>query len=92
MSDPESTPFADRKLGSFAMPLQWVEGMKNKHAEEIFKHFRIVRAELDYSSNSILYVAASEFFDPVPQNEMAPGYQIRVDPEGDRVSIRVVKL
>jgi hypothetical protein len=92
MSDPESTPFADRKLGSFAMPIQWVEGMKNKDAEELFKHFRIVRAEIDYSSQSILYVAASEFFDSVPANEMAPGYRIMLDSEAGKLNIRVAKL
>jgi len=91
-TDPDSTPFGDRKLGNFAMPITWVEGMKNKHAEAVFKHFRIVRAEIDYASQNILYVAASEFFDPIPPNEMAPSYQIMVDADGEGVKLRVVKL
>lgn len=88
----ERSPFTDRRLGSFAIPVQWLEGMQNRHAEVVFKNFRIVRAEIDYASGSVLYVAASELFDPVPIGAMAPGYRVMVDPDGDTARVRVVKL
>lgn len=93
MTDPESTPFIERKLGNFSMPLGWLEGLRNVDAEAIFKHFRIIKAELDYASQSVLYIAASELFDPVLPNQMAPSYQIMVDrvtPDSP-LSIRVSK-
>jgi hypothetical protein len=94
MIDPESSPFIDRKLGNFSVPLEWLESIMNRDAEEIFKNFRIIRAEIDYASNAVLYVAASELFDRVPENTMAPSYRIMVDratPESP-ITIRVSKV
>ncbi len=76
----DSSPFVDRRLGNFSIPLEWVEGMATKHAMEVFKHFRVLRAELDYVTNSIQYVAASDYFDPVPKGATPGSYDIKIDP------------
>ncbi len=87
----EDTPFNDRRFGTFALSMDWLEDMKQKDAEQIFKHFRIIRAELDYSSNQMLYTAASFLFDRVPENTMAPGYFVMVDADAGKINIRVRK-
>lgn len=76
----ETSPFSDRRLGMFSTPIDWIEGMQTRHFRQIFQHFRIVRAELDYVSNSMQYVAASDFFDPVPRGAQPGSYNIVVDP------------
>jgi hypothetical protein len=93
--DPEGTPFSGRKLGTFSVPMDWIEAMANKHFQAVFQHFRILRAELDYVSNAIQYVAASEYFDEVAKGTVPGSYSIHVDPptkKNDSVSIRVVRL
>lgn len=87
----DSSPFIERRLGNFATPIEWLEGMTTRHFREIFKHFRIVRAELDYVTKSMQYVAASDYFDPVPEGSMPGAYSIMID-AGDPITIRVNRI
>ena len=92
VDDMESSPFIDRRLGTFAIPLEWLEGMQQKDSEQVFKDFRIISANYDYATGCIQYTAASFHFDPLPPNTQAPGYVIMVDAESDVVSIRVKRV
>jgi hypothetical protein len=87
----ERSAMLDRRLGGFSIPMDWLEGMKNSHASQLFSHFRIIRAEIDYASNAVLYVAASELFDVVTENMMAPSYRVMIDPDGEKINVRVAK-
>jgi hypothetical protein len=90
VANPEGSPFVERRLGMFSIPVDWLEGMQNQHFAQVFRHFRIVRAEFDYASKNIQYVAASEFFDPVPEGTMPGNYVIAVGHGvGDEIDIRV---
>ena len=87
----DSSPFIERRLGNFSVPIEWLEGMATKHFREIFKHFRIVRAELDYATQSMQYVAASDYFDEVPKGQMPGSYAIQID-AGEPITIRVNRV
>jgi hypothetical protein len=92
--DPEGSPFVERKLGKFSVPMGWLEGMTNKVFQAVFQHFRILRAEFDYVHHAMMYVAASEYFDEVAEGTEPGSYSIQVDAPSkanEACSIRVVR-
>lgn len=84
----------ERRFGRFSMPLEVIENREN-HPERnqyivIMSACWIVRAETMYISNSIEYIAQSNWFRPLEQGERTPYYVWRTE-EDELGQVKIVK-
>lgn len=81
----EAGVLSDRRLGRFRIDLEII----NESPEVVRRVMRdviVIRAETMLMDAVIDYHAQCEAFDPVPQGEEAPAYDILYDVEADTVS------
>lgn len=72
----------DRRIGRFSISMALIEVFASD-AKRIMGQCVIVKAEQLYSSNAIEYVAISEHFRELADNEMVPEYAWVFTSDGD---------
>lgn len=77
----------ERRIGRFAMSRQLVEH-DPETARAVMGRVIVVRCEMRYHSDTLEYVALSPDFAEVPQNMIAPEYDVLISDGGKRIEFK----
>ena len=77
----------NRRIGRFAMSRQLVE-RDPETARAVMGRVIVVRCEMMYETDTLEYMALSPDFDEVPQNEIAPAYDVMISDGGGRIEFK----
>ena len=71
----------NRRIGRFSMSRQLME-RDPEIARSVMGRVIVVRCEMMYHTDTLEYMALSPDFDEVPQNEIAPAYDVIISDGG----------
>ena len=81
-----------RQLGKFRIYRGELQTQSLSKLRQVMSNFIIVRAEVLFDSNTIQYSALSDLFDPVPEGEESPWYDLIInDLIEDDVTVSVTR-
>ena len=77
----------NRRIGRFAMSRQLVE-RDPETARAVMGRVIVVRCEMMYETDTLEYMALSPDFDEVPQNKIAPSYDVIISDGVRRIEFK----
>ena len=82
-----------RQIGKFSIDRDILDKILNGeilHFEDILKHFIIVKAEMDFASNSVEYYAYSNLFEELNIGHIVPYYTLYLTPYLSEDKMKVI--